>query len=185
MYFLNKIATILKILVLSMLVEPVVTETTAVTDIQIDEITKKHKKQFYDELNKNLKSDNVQESSQNASNSNSFELQRGYYPIETYKKMIEAIETQSNKSNDHTVYHLIRNYEVFVVGDSKRLIKKREKETDPILVIVPFEDVFDALYRCHKAIGHKGRDLMRAQVNKSYANLTVKAITSNLIFKYL
>lgn len=72
----------------------------------------------------------------------------------------------------------MRNYEVMVVGETKRLIKKRDNAQDPPLIVVPYEDLFDTLYRSHKAIGHKGRDHMRAYVKKQYANLTIRAITS-------
>ena len=56
--------------------------------------------------------------------------------------------------------------------------KKRAKNV--ILPFVAKEDVFIALLRAHINIGHKGRDLMKAECARLYANITVDAINTFL-----
>lgn len=75
-------------------------------------------------------------------------------------------------------YHLLNLYEILVVGETKKVIKKRKSPEDPIKALVTFEDIFSCLLQCHKAVGHKSRDIMLKECQKSYLNLTVHVINS-------
>ena len=75
---------------------------------------------------------------------------------------------------------MLRTYEILKVGDMKKVVKKREDPTEEYKLLVPYEDLFECLNRCHKNIGHKGRDLMLKECSKMHINLTVEAITCNL-----
>ncbi len=46
--------------------------------------------------------------------------------------------------------------------------------------MLPLEDVWDAIHVVHKAVGHKGRDIMGRHARKCYLNLTDKLIDSKL-----
>ena len=76
------------------------TQEKAVIDIQNDEAYKKHKKQFYDALDKHIKAEEqVTDSEARASAEADVDgitlKQREYYPKALYDKMIAAIENFS------------------------------------------------------------------------------------------
>ena len=63
------------------------------------------------------------------------------------------------------------------------MIKKRENEDDPIRYLVPYEDLFDTLYRIHIQVRHKCRDVMLPHCKQGHLNLTVEMINSNFFFR--
>ena len=97
-----------------------------------------------------------------------------------YQEFIEAIEkayaNPHKKSSQE--YHLIKNYEILNIADTKKIIKKRTTEEPSIRYLVPKEDIFDAILACHQNIGHKGRDLMMEECSKQHLNLTANYIKS-------
>ena len=54
------------------------------------------------------------------------------------------------------------------IAGIKKIIKKRKDENSNVLYLVPFDDIFDSMYQCHKNIGHKGRDLMHKEIKSKY-----------------
>lgn len=78
--------------------------------------------------------------------------------------------------------NLMKKYEILICGETKKLIKKRDAKHLDIKYVVPFEGLFDALMRCHTAIGHKKRDAMLKECQKQHANLTVHLINSKVFF---
>ena len=67
-----------------------------------------------------------------------------------YQEFIEAIEkacaNPHKKSSQE--YHLIKNYEILKIADTKKIIKKRTTEDSSIRYLVPKEDIFDAILAC-------------------------------------
>ena len=66
----------------------------------------------------------------------------------------------------------------------RKIISKRTEEDDNIYYLVALEDAWDAINVVHKAVGHKGRDIMGKHARKSYLNLTDSLIDSNLNFLF-
>jgi len=97
---------------------------------------------------------------------------------ELLKEIEVAYSTKGKKSNRQ--YHLLETYEIYEVGGIKKIISKRTVEDDNIYYLLPLEDVWDAIHVVHKAVGHKGRDIMGRHARKSYLNLTDKLIDSKL-----
>ena len=103
-----------------------------------------------------------------------------------YDQLLKEIEvaysTKSRKTNRQ--YHLFETYEIYEVGGIKKIISKRTEEDDKIYYLVALEDAWDAIHVVHKAVGHKGRDIMGKHARKSYLNLTDSLIDSNLNFLF-
>ena len=97
---------------------------------------------------------------------------------ELLKEIEVAYSTKGKKSNRQ--YHLLETYEIYEVGGIKKIISKRTVEDDNIYFLLPLEDVWDAIHVVHKAVGHKGRDIMGRHARKCYLNLTDKLIDSKL-----
>lgn len=51
---------------------------------------------------------------------------------------------------------MIDKYEVLTITDVKKIIKKRTEKEPEIKYVVPYEDLFESLWRCHSNVGHKG-----------------------------
>ena len=63
----------------------------------------------------------------------------------------------------------------------KKIIQKRKNPDDPIRFLVPYEQIFDTMYRIHIQVGHKCRDIMLDECNKSHLNITVDMITYTFV----
>jgi hypothetical protein len=104
-----------------------------------------------------------------------------YYPKEENAKIIKEIEEaeilKSKKSNRQ--YYLLKKYELLLIGETKRIIKRLTNDSEDIKQLVPYEGLFDALLKCHTTIGHKGRDAMLNECAKQHINLTTDIINSN------
>jgi hypothetical protein len=107
-----------------------------------------------------------------------------YYDIEEYNKLLKEIEeaTQQKTAKTSHQYHLLKTYEVYVIGDTKKIISKRQPDDASIRYLLPYEDIFDALLKIHKEVGHKARDIMQAACSKRYINLTIDLINSKTKF---
>ena len=72
--------------------------------------------------------------------------------------------------------------------EKKKLVESEDENDDVannrIRILVPYEDMFDAIRRCHQSIGHKGRDLTQKECNKQHYNLTLDAISSKHMHKH-
>ena len=98
------------------------------------------------------------------------------------KEIEVAYSTKGRKTNRQN--HLLETYEIYEVGGIKKIISKRTEEDDNIYYLVALEDAWDAINVVHKAVGHKGRDIMGKHARKSYLNLTDSLIDSNLNFLF-
>lgn len=101
-----------------------------------------------------------------------------FIKAEEYNALLLTIEQAKNKSGTKTKseYNILRDYDVIVIGDTKKIIKKRENENDNIRFLVPYEHLFDTIYRIHEQVGHKSRDVMLPVCKKNHINLTVEMI---------
>ena len=97
-------------------------------------------------------------------------------------ELVNLIVGAMNKYNSKTQkeYYLLNKYEILVVGETKKIIQKRKNPDDPIRFLVPYEQIFDTMYRIHIQVGRKCRDIMLDECNKS--NITVDMITGIFLF---
>jgi hypothetical protein len=103
-----------------------------------------------------------------------------YIKLNEYQTMIDVIEAAKSKTTKKTSneYNLLRDYEIMYIGETKKIVKKRGEDSDPIRFLVPYEHIFETLNRIHQQVGHKCRDVMLPACKKNHLNLTVDAINS-------
>ena len=99
--------------------------------------------------------------------------------LDAYGSMILLIEeaNKKTKGRNQKEYYLINKYEVYTVGETKKIILKRESIDEPVRFLVPYEQLFETIFRIHNQVGHKCRDIMLQACNKSHLNITVDMIT--------
>ena len=107
--------------------------------------------------------------------------------IDEYLVLIETITTAKNKKEKKTPkeYNMLRDYDVITIGQTQKIIKKRDNPDEPIRYLVPFEDLFETIHRIHHHVGHKCRDVMFPHCKKGHLNLTVDMINSMYLFVLL
>ncbi|CAF1013044.1 unnamed protein product [Brachionus calyciflorus] len=100
-----------------------------------------------------------------------------YIKLQEYNALISTIEEAKSKTVTKSTneYNILRDYDVMLIGDTKKVIKKRENNED-IRFLVPFEHLFDTIYRIHLQVGHKCRDVMMPACKKNHLNLSVDMI---------
>lgn len=77
-------------------------------------------------------------------------------------------------------YWLLKRYDVWELGDCKKLIFPLDRPDDDIVYYVAVDELFSVLYETHLAIGHGGRDRMFHELSKKYKNITVSDVTKFL-----
>ena len=104
---------------------------------------------------------------------------RAVTKLDEYEEMIKMIEDAlvKNKGRTQKEYYLINKYQILVVGDTKKIILKRESVDEAIRFLVPYEHLFETIYKIHIQVGHKCRDIMIQTCNKNHLNITVEMIT--------
>ncbi|RNA13325.1 KRAB-A domain-containing 2-like, partial [Brachionus plicatilis] len=82
--------------------------------------------------------------------------------LDDYNTMIVSIEEAYQKTRGRTQkeYYLVNKYEVYTVGDTKKIILKRKSPDDPVRYLVPYEQLFETIFRIHNQVRHKCRDIM-------------------------
>jgi hypothetical protein len=146
----------------------------AFDNIQLSDQEKLQRKYFYELLKTKEEEEKINEGKDKSD-------KRRRYTREEYFKLIDQLEEISEKKSRKTSheYYILNNYEILVICDTKKIIKKRKTKEDPILFLVPYEDYFDYLLLCHKEIDHKARDFMAAYCSKRFINLTIELICCN------
>ena len=170
---------LISIIILS--VVPLVRSASSITeeDVNID-VRREHKTKFYEILNVDC--------AEKALTSNG---EHGYWMLSKhqYNATIKLLEDGMSGTTSGTVEYsrrhtLLNSYEVLEIAGIKKIIKKRKDENSNVLYLVPFDDIFDSMYQCHKNIGHKGRDLMHKEIKFKYINITINHINSNFFLIY-
>ena len=121
-----------------------------------------HKESFYRELEKKL------------------EQSRKIYKKSQIAEMISSLKY--NKGNIHTkdqrVYYLLTTYQVLEISGIECLIKKLSDENDNVIKkVFAYEDLFDEIQTCHKAVGHGGIKKTMKECDKFWDNITQHMIT--------
>ena len=90
-----------------------------------------------------------------------------------YDFLIEEVEKAKSTKNKITLqYRRVSRFDVLVIGDTKRLVARGEK----VKYFLPMEEIFDVIESSHISIGHGGRDRMKQEISKKYANITIDMI---------
>jgi len=105
---------------------------------------------------------------------------RTFTKQDEYEQLIVIIETAKSKkeTKERFEYNLLRTYDVYIVGQTKKIIDKQETPEDPVRFLVPYEQLFVTINRMHIQLGHKKRDLMMQACKKNHMNITVDMINS-------
>ena len=98
-----------------------------------------------------------------------------------YEELIADIELGSipNTKKSCRLNYIAKKYEVLEITGIKTIIRRRTEKDTSIKQLIKYEDLFDTILRCHKAVGHKGRDLMNHECSKKHLNITISIINSN------
>lgn len=151
-----------------------------VTDLEspiIDaDIERQHKEQFYAGIEALKLEDELK-------NKPKTKKTRTFTKLDEYEQLIVIIETAKSKkgTKERFEYNILRTYDIYLVGQTKKIIEKQEKPDDPIRFLVPFEHLFETIYRIHIQIGHKKRDLMMQACKKNHMNITINLINSKFL----
>ena len=157
------------------MIKMIATQTINEQDLEFIERAKLHKILFYEALEAQRLQEDLTRNNDPASGS------KRLYSNSEYLNLIEEIEQAKKKIGTKTnrQYNLLNAYEIYEVACIKKIIAKRSEKEPDVRYLVPYEEVFDAIERCHKTVGHKGRDAMNRECKKKHLNLTIELIQCN------
>ncbi|XP_071056489.1 SCAN domain-containing protein 3-like [Onthophagus taurus] len=75
---------------------------------------------------------------------------------------------QKNSKKSRREYYLLQMYDLMKVGDQQHVIKKVKEKNDPLIYIIPEEELFERLLDIHISCGHGSRDKMINIVQQKY-----------------
>ncbi|CAF0787738.1 unnamed protein product [Brachionus calyciflorus] len=141
------------------------------------DINRIHKEKFYESLER-LSIERVENELLNPEKKK--RKTNTFIKLDEYNELLRTIEQAKAKTGtkSKSEYNILRNYDVVLIGETKKVIKKRESENDNIRFLVPNEHLVDTIYRIHEQVGHKSRDVMLPACKKNHINLTVEMINS-------
>lgn len=85
------------------------------------------------------------------------------------KEVEDAIAATKKTS---TQYRRMKRFNVLEIGGTKKLVTRG----DPVKYYLPMEDIFDVIDLSHIAVGHGGRDRLKVETSRKYANITTDMI---------
>lgn len=95
---------------------------------------------------------------------------------EKYGSIIQSLQRiETNGAKEPKDFRLKSRYQVLEIGDVHQLVKKG---TDLKFVIM--EDLFDVINSAHIATGHGGKNVLRIELSKKYANISQEQLLAFL-----
>ncbi|XP_014492859.1 SCAN domain-containing protein 3-like, partial [Vigna radiata var. radiata] len=92
-------------------------------------------------------------------------------PREQYSDLINEVKAaRSARNKTPQQKRRVRRFNVIEIGGIEKLVKATG--TDDIVYFVPLEEVYGTIEATHAAIGHGGRDRLKAELGRKYANIT-------------
>ncbi|XP_039303442.1 KRAB-A domain-containing protein 2-like [Solenopsis invicta] len=88
------------------------------------------------------------------------------------KLLAETEEAKAAIKKTPLQYRRVKRFDVFEIGGTKKLISKDE----PVKYYLPAEEIYDVIESAHIAVGHGGRDRMKKETSRKYANITNEMI---------
>lgn len=93
------------------------------------------------------------------------------------KLLTETEEAKAAIKKTSLQYRKVKRFDVFEIDGTKKLISRDE----PVKYYLPVEKIYDVTESTHIAIGHGGRDRMKKETSRKYANITNKIINIFLL----
>lgn len=118
--------------------------------------------------------DSVEKTIQNKRSDNNF-----FFTTEEYAKLIvEVRETKTKSARGKTTaeIRLLQKYDVLTIAQKDVLVKPLGEGASDIISYLKKDELFDVLRSTHTDIGHGGRNRMKFELKKKYANVTVETI---------
>ena len=92
---------------------------------------------------------------------------------DTYCKLLaEVEEAKSAVKKTSLQYRRLKRFDVLETGEVKKLIAKGET----VRYFLPAEEIFDVIESAHVATEHGGRNRLKKEVSRKYANVTIEVI---------
>ncbi|XP_039312990.1 KRAB-A domain-containing protein 2-like [Solenopsis invicta] len=88
------------------------------------------------------------------------------------KLLAESEEAKAAIKKTPLQYRRVKRFDVFEIGGTKKLISKDE----PVKYYLPAEEIYDVIESAHIAVRHGGRDRMKKETSRKYANITNEMI---------
>ncbi|KAK9679811.1 hypothetical protein QE152_g39698 [Popillia japonica] len=90
-----------------------------------------------------------------------------------YEELLkDIVQAKLARKKTSLQYRRVNRFDVLDIGSTRRIIAK--SKTDEILYYLPVEEIFDVIESAHISIGHGGRDRLRMETGRKYANITTK-----------
>ncbi|XP_046981447.1 KRAB-A domain-containing protein 2-like [Schistocerca americana] len=92
---------------------------------------------------------------------------------ESCNKLVnETEEAQSAEKKTQKQYRRLTPFKVINICGTRTLVTRKE----PMKYYVCVEEIFDIIEAVHEALGHGGRDRLKVETSRKYANITVEMI---------
>ena len=88
------------------------------------------------------------------------------------KLLAEVEEAKAAVKKTPLQYRRMKRFDVIAIGGVKNLISTSE----PVKYYLPAEEIFDVIESAHVATGHGGRDRLKMETSRKYANITLQMI---------
>lgn len=92
---------------------------------------------------------------------------------EVYNSILAEVEHAKSALKKTPVHHRrLKRFNVLKICETKILVSRSE----PQKYYLPVEEIFDVIEDAHVALGHGGRDRVKNETSKKYANVTTEMI---------
>ena len=97
------------------------------------------------------------------------------FSLEKVKDIISRLSKDLESDAITTIdYNYRSRYEILKVGETECLIKKRTDGEEHYKYVAAFEEVYGAIKKAHKDIGHGGEKKTLFEVKKKWSNITME-----------
>ncbi|KAJ8967732.1 hypothetical protein NQ314_002678 [Rhamnusium bicolor] len=97
-----------------------------------------------------------------------------------YNKLIVKVqEAELAAKKTPSQNRRLKRFRIIEVGETKKLSSRSE----PIKYYLPAEEIFDIIEAATVAIGHGGRDRLKTETSRKYANMTINLININTMWR--
>ncbi|XP_063889921.1 KRAB-A domain-containing protein 2-like isoform X3 [Scylla paramamosain] len=94
---------------------------------------------------------------------------------EKYGSLLQEVkEAKTAKKKTSLQYRRLKRFDVIEIGVVQKLIAS--SKNDEVRYYVPAPEIFEVIKTSHVAIGHGGRDRLKCEINRKYANVTADMI---------
>lgn len=92
---------------------------------------------------------------------------------ETYDNLVDEIEeAQLAVQKSQKQYRRLKRFKVINICGIRKLVTRQE----PMKYYLYVDEIFDIIEAAHVAVGHGGRDRLKNETSRKYANITLEMI---------